>query len=160
MSDEIILPVLRLPSSLRRELAIPQGRLVVSRKTIKDLEVDVTVGDIVSKTLKAPLKIIDYKTRRSVREGFKGEGVASVINPRGTLSLNSRTITKIHDRGVISVLGEEDLLTLAYALERDGSRIAYGQPGLGVVILVSDRYRALKVLKTFKPDILSINRVE
>lgn len=160
MSNKSAIPVLKPEKYLRKILATPQGILHVGKYPIKNLEADILVGDIVSTTLKGDVRIIDYKTRRSEKmEADIIKPSRHVVNPQGTLSLMSRTIAKAKKYKTVIVAGEEDLVTLAYALENDDIYIAYGQPRVGVVIIKSERFRALRILKTFKPDIVVYNKV-
>ena len=154
------LPVLKLPSFLRKILSTPMGKLLVSdKKLIRNIEVDIAIGDIVSETTRNLLRVIDGKTRRTIsirkqdieKESFKA------INPPGTLSLNTRTITKCKKLKTLYIIGEEDLTPLAFSFEYEDAIIAYGQPRVGLVILTSNKINAIKVLKTFKPDIIVYN---
>ena len=73
------------------------------------------------------------------------------------MSLNTRTITKCKKLKTLYIIGEEDLTPLAFSFEYEDAIIAYGQPGVGLVILTSNKINAIKVLKTFKPDIIVYN---
>jgi len=55
------------------------------------------------------------------------------------------------------VFGEEDLLTTSLAWNLDEGNIAYGQPGVGVVVVVTDKVRLTKFIKILKPSIISYN---
>ncbi len=138
------------------------GKLLVSnKKLIRNIEVDIAIGDIASETTRNLLRVIDGKTRRTIsirkrerdieKESFKA------INLPGTLSLNTRTITKCKKLKTLYIIGEENLTPLAFSLEYKDAIIAYGQPGVGLVILTSNKINAIKVLKTFKPDIIVYN---
>jgi len=147
------LPVLKLPSFLRKILSTPMGKLLVSdKKLIRNIEVDIAIGDIVSETTRNLLRrTISIRKQDIEKESFKA------INPPGTLSLNTRTITKCKKLKTLYIIGEEDLTPLAFSFEYEDAIIAYGQPGVGLVILTSNKINAIKVLKTFKPDIIVYN---
>ena len=160
MLDEKYLPILKLPSFLRKTLSAPMGKLLVSdEKLIKNIEVDIAVGDVVSETTKNRIRVIDGKTRRtiSIKKQCLGKDSIKAVNPPGTLSLNTRTITKCKKLKTLYIIGEEDMTPLAFSLEYKDAVIAYGQPGVGLVILTSNKINAIKVLKTFKPDIIVYN---
>ncbi len=159
------LPVLKMPNWLREVLSTPLGRIYCSRKTLTSSDIgfaDICVGDIVSENIDSTVKVYDYTTRREVLEKESVEAsMYQVYNPRSTISLFSKTVAIQHSvfKNVL-VIGEEDLLTLAYALSSKRVRIAYGQPGAGVVVVDNDRFFKIRVtglLKTFKPDIVCID---
>ncbi len=154
------IPVLRLPFKIRKILSSPQGVLYISRKGIvKGLKAYYAVGDFVSQTLEYMISIVDYKTRRTkfVKPVLK-KPIVQTINPRGTLSINTRTILKQERIGSILVRGEEDLTPIGIALEKQGYKIAYGQPGIGVVVITSELVRGRRLLKILEPDTTSITR--
>lgn len=162
-SSSYILPVLRLPVWLRRTLYVPQGTLFIPETNVirnYDIYVDFAIGDIVSRTLKASVRIIDGKTRRTKNLLYARKCDIVIINPQGTLSLNSKTLLKEKNINTIFVLGEEDLLGLGVSLEKDDIILAYGQPRVGFVLVRADTIRARKLLKTFKPDIVVYNKVK
>ncbi len=162
-SSRYILPVLRLPVWLRKTLSAPQGTLFIPKTNViksYDIQVDFAIGDIVSRTLKASIKVIDGKTRRIKELPYTGKSDVTIINPQGTLSLNSKTLLKEKDINTIFVLGEEDLLGLGVSLEKDNIIFAYGQPRVGFVLVHTNTVRARKLLKTFKPDIVVYNKVK
>ncbi|MEZ0393931.1 MAG: DUF359 domain-containing protein [Desulfurococcaceae archaeon] len=133
---------------------IPQGTLVISRdgRLVRGLVADFAVGDLVSSTVLSPSKVIDRKLlRKPVPLALPGTNL-KVINPRGHVTINSFTFAGV--RGVLEVVGEEDLLVLPVALKNEGATIAYGQPGAGVVILRASSLRARRLLKIYKPCIL------
>lgn len=154
------IPVLLMPGFLRNVLSIPQGTLVVSKKNsfVRRVRVDVSIGDVVAQTIESKARIIDYKTRRSIRikQRDRARRLLSpkVINPAGTVSLNSMTIVSSMFFNEVVVDGEEDLLPLVAIMNKNYKSIAYGQPGVGVVIIEKNVYtvfRAREILKTFKP---------
>ncbi len=149
------IPCLKPPDYLRKTLSLPQGKLYVSDKhAITGLSCDAAVGDVVSKNHYARIRVVDYKTKRSIPagKGSAGSRVFRVVNPPGCVSLNSFTIGFLKDEHVVEVVGEEDLLVFPLALPSTGvSRIIYGQPNVGVVELDAQGVRVLKLLKTFKP---------
>ncbi len=160
MPNKKYLPILKLPYFLRKILSAPMGKLLVSdKKLVKNIKVDIAVGDVVSETTENLLRVIDGKTRRtiSIKKQELERDFIKAINPPGTLSLNTRTITKCKKLKTLYIIGEEDITPLAFSLEYKDATIAYGQPGVGLVILTSNKINAIKVLKTFKPDIIVYN---
>uniref|UniRef100_A0A7C2BKE8 GTP-dependent dephospho-CoA kinase n=1 Tax=Thermosphaera aggregans TaxID=54254 RepID=A0A7C2BKE8_9CREN len=149
------IPCLKPPDYLRKTLSLPQGKLYVSDKhAITGLSCDAAVGDVVSRNHYARIRVVDYKTKRSVPtgKGSAGGRVFRVVNPPGCVSLNSFTISFLKNEHVVEVVGEEDLLVFPLALPSTGVyRIIYGQPSVGVVELDARGVRVLKLLKTFKP---------
>lgn len=168
----ICIPVLKMPFWLRKILGVPQGILYTkARDTISrgDLEkdIDVCVGDYVSETLDCREKVFDGKTRRRDYQGYTSSRSYDVVvyNPRSTISLNSKTMVSLGDIGRnIYVIGEEDLIPFVYVYRREALSIVYGQPGVGVVVSEYNyvvKNRVIKMLKTFKPDIVCIKeRIE
>jgi uncharacterized protein (UPF0218 family) len=148
------IPVLKMPEYLRTTLSMPQGTLYISSHgLVKGITADYAVGDYVSMTLNYRINAIDYKTRRKRRVNAKvDEENTIIINPPGTLSIMSKTMLKAKKISTYIVVGEEDLLPVGIGLERKGT-IVYGQPGIGVVKLVSSRLKSQRILKTFKPAI-------
>lgn len=146
-------PALVLMPQFRRDLSLPQGTLYVHPKggVIRGLKVKVLVGDIVSMTHYANIRVIDHKTKRAKVESTWGD-CTHVINPPGSLSLNSLTLAS-KPEGIICVAGEEDLLVISYIVKDHGD-IAYGQPGVGVVVVRPRPEIALKVLKILKPGVV------
>ena len=136
------------------------GKLLVSdKKFVSNVKVDIAIGDVVSETTEYNLCVIDGRTRRtiSVEKQYKVKESLKAINPPGTLSLNTRTIAKCKGIKTLYIVGEEDLTPLAFSLEYSNATISYGQPMVGLVILTSNKINAIKVLKTFKPDIIVYN---
>jgi uncharacterized protein (UPF0218 family) len=156
-SSSIAIPVLQLPVEYRRELSIPQGTLHISknRGVIQGLRGDATVGDVVSERHFSSLKIVDFKTKRLRLVGSVEQCNQVVLNPPGSISINSITILQAHTQGVICVIGEEDLLVIPL-LKKVGNVIIYGQPDTGVVEVVALEEVALKVFKILIPAIVNI----
>lgn len=153
------IPVLKIPSFLRKTLSLPQGTLYVSRKGfVTGISVDACVGDIVSSTLKSKTRILDFKTKRKYITGEERvlRKQIYVINPPGTISLHAYIMLSKLDilfKDIV-VDGEEDLVTLAVIENNRCNTVAYGQPGVGVVVIRRNRYslfRSKEILKTFKP---------
>jgi len=155
----LAIPVLVLPSEFRRALALPQGALYVepTRGEVRGLSAVVSVGDVVSARHSAVIRVVDYKSERRPHAGSYAVSTSEcrvVVNPPGTLSLNTITTISGVERGCIRVVGEEDLLVIPF-LARRGISIIYGQPGVGAVKLKSDLNIALKMLKILKPSIVT-----
>lgn len=148
------LPVLALPEDYRVDLACPQGTLFVnpSSGVVSGLEADVAVGDIVSMRHRTRVRVIDFKTKRSEYIAPTAHKCKYVVNPRGCVSLMAATLSKLLNRD-ICVVGEEDMLVVAYMLSQTGT-ILYGQPGVGVVRVKASIHEALKVLRILKPAVV------
>ena len=146
------IPVLILPKYLRKSLRIPLSRLYVSRGWITGFKADYTVGDIVSQNNIGAHEIIDGKTlREEIHVTVKG---VDVINPPGSLALNTITMLKCRFCKSYIVHGEEDLVTLGVCREYFDKKVIYGQPSTGIVLMKSNPYWAINVIKAFKPDIV------
>lgn len=146
------IPVFILPKNLRPVLSIPQGTLLVSRELVKNIKVDYAVGDVVSSTLSYRKNIVDYKTRRT--RGLRppiNVPYIRIVNPAGTLSINSLTMLKTKEYKTILVHGEEDLIPIGVHIESPDSNIGYGQPGVGVVVVKGNYHKTRRLLKAFKP---------
>jgi len=106
----------------------------------------VLVGDTISRNaiqsgIKADVIIIDHKEMREDAVEFS-HGKARVfrtINEPATISLLAwQAIAEAIEKGdsVVRVDGEEDLLALvAIIVAPIGSIVAYGQPGIGIVVV-------------------------
>lgn len=148
------IPALRLPQEFRRALSLPQGTLYVADGGIvRGLKADVAVGDVVASRHVVAIRVIDFKTKREIAV-IPQEGLPVIVNPPGSISLNSFTMLRMEGVRAFGVEGEEDMLVTAAAYLREGIRILYGQPDVGVVSLLSDRRRALKVIKALKPVVI------
>ena len=148
------IPVFILPKNLRPVLSIPQGTLLVSREQVRNINVDYAVGDVVSSTLSYKKNIVDYKTRRThgLRPPIHTPYIR-IVNPVGTLSINSLTILKTEKYKTIIVHGEEDLIPIGIHIESLDATIGYGQPGVGVVVVKGNYHKTRRLLKAFKPGI-------
>jgi len=145
------IPLLELPLFLRKVLKTPLSKLLVSQNTITGLRVDYAVGDIVSLNHEAVYRIFDGKTHRQVLRAIQASSY--VINPPGAIALNALTLLKCSKYRDFPVDGEEDLLTLAVSRETRDKILIYGQPHAGVVVLRTNPYWALNIIKVFKPII-------
>lgn len=153
------IPALGLPTDFRKALSLPQGTLYVAdRGVVSGLRADVAVGDVVASRHSASVKIVDFKTKRKEAVAHREGARAVIVNPPGYVSLNSFTMLRMGGVEVFAVEGEEDMLVTAVAYLREGAAIIYGQPDVGVVYLVSDRRRALKVIKALKPVVIRFDR--
>jgi uncharacterized protein (UPF0218 family) len=139
-------------------MGLPQGTLYIPRRgrLVEGLEVAASVGDVVSDTLESRIKVVDGKTRRGLITNGRPCG-RIIYNPRGAVSLHSITTLRGVKEGRVFVVGEEDLLTASLAWNMDEGTIAYGQPGVGVVVVVADKVRLMKFIKILKPSIISYN---
>lgn len=147
-------PVLLLREEFRRSLSLPQGTLFVAEKPgelVGGVSADVAVGDVVSSTVEARVKVVDLATRRGATTVLLEQPEHTVVNPRGSVSLMSITIAAVAKQGVLLVLGEEDMVVTAFAWSGWARSIAYGQPGVGVVLTRPALGRLIKVAKVLKP---------
>ncbi len=164
-NPKIPIPVLKLPTTLRSYFAYPHGTLIISEKAGKlftcNIRGDYLVGDVVSQKFRGDIRIIDFKTRRTKKYEHSDVDLSNsilIINPQGTVSQNSRTLTILKKKKYM-VYGEEDLLTMSISLTNEKKIIIYGYPGYGAVITCSDTVKARRLLKRFKPDIVFLNKV-
>jgi uncharacterized protein (UPF0218 family) len=148
----------RLPEEMREELAKPMGRLFRAadisgaefRDAITHGSFVITIGDRVTETAgkfgRVPdVQIVDSRENRKPRmlpdvsfvSGF------DVANPPGGIaeaaveSIRKALAAKKPARVLVD--GEEDLLAIpAIILAPEGSRLFYGQPGEGIVMVTAD----------------------
>jgi uncharacterized protein (UPF0218 family) len=130
-------------------------------------ELLVSVGDAVTAALlksgvTPQMAIVDfYIQRRQVYNSVTAIGfstqtrVITINNPAATLSYLSFTAIKQALTGaypvVIQVSGEEDLLTLAVILAAPlGTKIVYGQPHEGIVVVTANEEKKREVLGYLK----------
>ncbi|MFQ5838882.1 MAG: GTP-dependent dephospho-CoA kinase family protein [Thermoplasmata archaeon] len=155
---------LKLPEAMRSELRVPLGRLLDGKefaRQVKGLERLVTVGDYCTmEALKASsepaVAVVDFKIKRKRDDHMKSyassskvkvvevENEAAHISPDAWRALQDAYAG--HDRVLIQVRGEEDLVALpAIALAPRGFTIAYGLPDRGVVLVEADEKAKSKV---------------
>ena len=151
--------VKKLTESVRRELKRPLGKLVSTAEAVKAAQkakregrLVVCVGDscayeFISAGVRPDVVVYDELCERkptpeeirSAISSYGGKGV-SVSNPAGFVSEElEKAVSEAVSRGggKIFVKGEEDLAALpAMMVAPDGSLIAYGQPGEGVVLVI------------------------
>jgi len=134
-----------------------------SPKELKNAEYIITVGDIctinVHKEIRTPnISIIDFKTKRNtpltkeqkdVIENIGDKGV-NVVNNSGTISyelwkaIKNAIGSKKSVR--IEVEGEEDLASLAaISLSKIGTKVIYGMPDRGMVVVDVDQQSKMRV---------------
>ena len=147
---------LKLPETLREQLKIPLGKLLLereaSKETIKEnLPTDsyiITVGDrttekLIEFGLNPSLQIIDGQEKRFSREPPKDFDIATSLtcdNPAAEITNQSiDTIKRAFDSPTpvrITVTGEEDLLVIPVCIYApENSVVLYGQPNEGLVIV-------------------------
>ena len=135
----------------------------VAPNKLKSAECIITVGDIctisISDEIRIPnLSIIDFKTKRNtplteeqkiVIEGIGDKSIKVVNNP-GTIS--DELLKAIKDsigsgnNVRIEVDGEEDLASLAaISLSRIGTKVIYGMPDKGMVVVDVDQQSKARV---------------
>jgi len=154
------LKAFKLSEELRRELGKPWGLVITNdeiksgklKEALKNMMADtiVTVGDVTTHTflergLMPRLAIVDMKTLRGayqvdLRERMKV--VREVVNPPGHIvsTLVDEISKALEEGGLVVVRGEEDLLVIPSILASpEGTVVAYGQPGIGVVLIRVDK---------------------
>jgi GTP-dependent dephospho-CoA kinase len=148
----------RLPEEMRGELAKPMGRLFkpaeISGPAFKDAIARglfvITVGDRVTETAgklgRAPdVQIVDSLENRKPRtppdvafvSGFEVANPPGGIAAAAVESIRKAMVAKKPARVLVD--GEEDLLAIpAMILAPEDSRLFYGQPGEGIVMVTTD----------------------
>ena len=150
-----------LPEGLRSELGKPFGPVVGGNELPKHLPEGVpvvAVGDVVSLTLKKldlepRLFVCDFLTQRGEPDptyeaelGTWGTVGFRVRNPAATITREAWDAIRLGlseppEEGPVRVLveGEEDLLGIPCFLEaKPGTKVVYGMPGKGVVVVTVD----------------------
>lgn len=149
----------RLPDSLRERLSKPLGQLFKAdetlskklRSTLDEAGLVITVGDRVTETVaqlgRIPdLQIVDGRERRMQRELPNVSHKVSIKTENPPGSITDAAIGAIiegfrKNAGPVRILveGEEDLMAIpAVAAAPIGSRLYYGQPLEGVVLVRVD----------------------
>lgn len=165
---------LLLPNSAREAMRAPLGPIVSEAElpeALRDAPLIIAVGDMVTLTLlragiRVGLAIFDYRTRREdlgeLRgllekmggDWFRVTSAPATISPELWETLE-RGLGLARDGKSVRVFveGEEDLAAIpAIILAPDGSRVLYGMPGRGVVVVGVDggsRARARELLGMF-----------
>ncbi len=166
--------MLKLPESMRAELAKPHGRLYrgehVDLKRIEEAKgcrILACVGDLVSlhavrSSLQPKILIVDGKTLRheriNVSDVFNEYEKIVAENPAGYISCELVKAIKRAVNDAVSgkkvcvwVDGEEDLAVMPLGLFLPyESVILYGQPNQGVVALKIDREKKLLILSLMR----------
>lgn len=148
-----------LPAEQRIHFKIPLGNLYKTSEEINlileqlktelsNIPLLICVGDAVTKTIldfgiDPDLIIVDGKIQRKKTKMIDKESFAIEIvdNPQGKITSMAwlKIKEKIKEDGIktiIKINGEEDLLSLPAVLEAPkGSKIIYGQPNEGIVII-------------------------
>lgn len=167
---------LMMPEDMRSLLGKPMGKVLISdEEVLKSFAVHknvhiVTVGDISTKRAmdagyKPKLAILDYKVARKPYEELKGYDftgfqIEQMKSGPGFISKHAHSLIEKWAQNpyplVIIVDGEEDLLTLpAVAFAPEGSVIYYGQPGEGLVeVMTAEGYqkKAQDILDRFERE--------
>ncbi|MEM0203981.1 MAG: DUF359 domain-containing protein [Archaeoglobaceae archaeon] len=169
--------MLRLPDSLREELAKPHGRLYRDGERVfekieelKSCSMLACVGDFVAYCafvvkIKPEIVVLDGKTLREKDLRLEVPEEYSKIyarNPPGFITSEligalkkAVEIAKANRRVAVFIDGEEDLAVMPLGLLLpENSLIVYGQPNQGVVALVVDGDAKAKILKLLKQMIL------
>jgi len=150
-----------LNPELRSQFKKPQGRLITQNiaeeikaiiKKEQPIKIALVGDSIVNFFVKNKLAFdyaaIDLKTgRKKTRLDYHKPFIFQVKNPAGQITSSaSRAILKMvkqEQKGVIRILGEEDLIVLPFVLSLPfKSLVFYGQPGKGcVVVLVEEKIK-------------------
>ena len=150
-----------LHPELRSQFKKPQGRLLIqniaeeTKAVIKKeqpikiaLVGDSVVNFFIKNRFTFDYAAIDLKTgRKKTRLDYNKPFIFQVKNPAGQITSSaSRAILKTvkqEQKGVIRILGEEDLIVLPFVLSLPlKSLVIYGQPGKGcVVVLVEEKIK-------------------
>lgn len=165
-----------LPDILRKTLKQPFGKLlkefvVETRADLQNLSRTITVGDVITETVRHKgfipfLSIIDFaiERRKNVRtlSDFQiknNEEVIHAKNPSGTLTCELFTeVSKIFRQAkkqtyLLIIEGEEDLAVLPVLLSSPlGYYVYYGQPKEGVVcirVTEQSKEKAYKIVQGF-----------
>lgn len=144
----------RIPEGKLKEFKKPIGSPLEENdlKNIDAQNIIITVGDVVSLTLRKNgviprLSVYDGRTERRTMTEFAtlvdelGEGRIEVTNVAGTVTcgmfdaVRNALSQKI---GLIHVDGEEDMAVIpCILLSPEGTRIIYGQPGEGMMLITT-----------------------
>jgi len=148
----------RLPDEMRSELAMPLGRLFGPKEIegaeflgiVNGAAFVVTVGDRVTETVgsmgRVPdVQVVDARENRKPRvlPRVKPRETLRAKNPAGSITVEAletiRNALAGEKPARVLVDGEEDLLAVpAIALAPHEACIFYGQPGAGIVLVISD----------------------
>ena len=151
-----------LSDNKREELKKPFGKVTTTLDKDELKGIVVTVGDVVTITLKKngiepDIAIVDYKTKRKEYKGqrFHAEEVIKVGNPAGGITRDLwnaiATSYASNKKIVIEVEGEEDLAALpAIFLAPENTTVIYGLPSQGMVIVNVGEKERKKVGKFLK----------
>ncbi len=133
----------------KKELRKPFGRFVTIGQVKKTRRKIISVGDettlnLIGAGAKPYLAVCDFRIKRAgIKAGERkkimrafGGVLRTYKNAPGTLSLRLLKNAKndIKNRGLIRIIGEEDITALAFMLWGGKNHLVlYGQPGLGMV---------------------------
>lgn len=147
--------VYKLTEELRKELKAPLGKLMNSEQFLKEVRSNgylISVGDessflLLKNRIEPDLMIVDNRIRREEAPkevqkkiaGYSGKEIP-VDNPPSEISesLQKEVKNAIENcmKTKIVVTGEEDLAVLpCMRYAKEGSRIVYGQPHEGIVLI-------------------------
>jgi uncharacterized protein (UPF0218 family) len=170
-------PHLSLPQSAREAMREPLGPVILESDLVlhvRKSDTIIAVGDMVTLTLvnagyQVALAVFDYKTRRTDTRDFRerlqrlqGDRVRA-RNPPAIITQElwaavGNAILKVNTGGrvLIEVEGEEDLAALpAIILAPDDSKVLYGMPGRGIVVVTINkqaRRMARRLLDMMEPQ--------
>ena len=146
---------MKLPNSLRDQLKIPMGVLLLENQSnkiniLKHLSENsyiISVGDrttekMIDFGLIPSLQIIDGQEKREKREPPKIENATELVVENPAAEITSKSISLIKQAFTLQspvrlfVIGEEDLLVLPVCIHApENSVVLYGQPNEGLVIV-------------------------
>lgn len=167
--------ILLLPEALRSELRRPLGKVVKGKiedrkKIARALTnminktkpvLTIAVGDIIAASLEEvglfpDVKIVDFRSRRTLIPNFNGNVGNGPINKSGTINPDAVTAISVAIKEslrkktpeTVKINGEEDLLALpAILLAPLGSMVLYGHWELGVVVVQIDEMIKRKIVE-------------
>ena len=139
--------MIRLTPEVRKRLKKPLGKLYEKGKLSGRIIAvgDITAYELIKRGVIPSLMIYDNKVRRKpVAARIKlvldsiGYDTFKIRNPRSTVQEDAWVAIEegLRKKSKIIVSGEEDLLVLpAVLLAKNGSKIFYGQPNRGMVLI-------------------------
>ena len=145
----------KIPEEKRDLFKKPLGKFIEPSELKKDnANMVITVGDVVSLTvwelgIVPHLSLYDGYTERREMTDFSAfvenecKEKKVISNPAGTISCELddaiRNVLKSEKPAIINVGGEEDLALMPCILHSpDGTRIVYGWPGKGMMLVTTD----------------------
>lgn len=162
--------MLTLPEEMRAALREPLGSLIPDAEvTLERLRAEIPHGSLVAAVgdatterlarlgIAAGIEVVDGQERRAARGAPPGSPATSLSCRNGAGTIEDSALAALREalaapRPVrLTVDGEEDLLAVPLCdMCEDGSIVAYGQPGEGMVVVrvgAESRDRARRIMK-------------